>query len=146
MGSAPPAGGGGPAGSSGSSDLTPALDYVKTHGAAGRFGLIVSSEQEAAGAVIAGEPVAAMGGFTGRETVLTAAYLERLIRSGDARYFLLGGSGRFAGPGGSSNAAVSTIESVCSVVPASEWGGSSGSSQATLYDCAGKADAIAGAG
>ena len=30
--------------------------------------------------VIAGEPVAAMGGFTGRETVLTAGYLARLVR------------------------------------------------------------------
>ena len=59
--------------------------------------LIVSSEQEAADAVIQGESVAAMGGFTGRETVLTPAYLSRLVRDGDARYFLVGNGG-FRGP------------------------------------------------
>jgi hypothetical protein len=118
---------------------------VQSHGAASRFGLIVTSEQEAASAVIAGEPVAALGGFTGRETVLDAEYLARLIRDGAARYFLLGGSGRFAGPGGSSNAAVSTIESTCAVVPVADWAGSS-SGQTTLYDCAGAADAIEATG
>ena len=134
-------GGGGGFGTQTSADVTRALAYVEAHGAAQRFGLIVSSEQEAAPYVIAGKPVAAMGGFTGRETVLTNAYLSSLVRSGEARYFLLGGSSGF-GPGGSSNAAASTIESICTAVPSSTWSGSSG---ATLYDCAGKADAIASA-
>jgi hypothetical protein len=83
-----------------------------------------------------------MGGFTGRETVLTNSYLARLVRNGEARYFLLGGGGGFAGPGGSNNAAASTISSTCTAV--SGW--SSTSAQSTLYDCAGKADAIAAAG
>jgi 4-amino-4-deoxy-L-arabinose transferase-like glycosyltransferase len=141
-----PGAGGGPGGlGGGSGDVDAALAYVQSHGAASRFGLIVTSEQEAASAVIAGEPVAALGGFTGRETVLDAEYLARLVRDGDARYFLLGGSGRFAGTGGSSNAAVSTIESTCAVVPAADWAGSS-SGQATLYDCSGAADAIEATG
>ena len=130
----------------GSSDLQAALDYVESHGATSRFGLIVTSEQQAASAVIAGEPVAAMGGFTGRETVLTAEYLAHLIRSGEARYFLLGSGGGFAGPGGSNNAAVSTVESACRIVPSSAWAGSTGSSQSSLYDCSGSADAILGYG
>jgi len=132
----PPAGGvrgGAGFGSSTSSSVDAALAYVKRHGATKRFALIVSSEQEAAPYVIRGESVAAMGGFTGRETVLTPAFLSSLIRSGEARYFLLGGG---AGPGGgSSNAAVSTITSTCTPV----------SSLTGLYDCAGKADAIAAA-
>jgi hypothetical protein len=87
-----------------------------------------------------------MGGFTGRETVLTSSYLARLVRTGEARYFLLGGSGGFAaGPGGTSNPAVSTISSTCAVVPSGKWTSSS-SSGGTLYDCAGKADAIASTG
>ena len=150
-GFAPPSRGAGGAGGGGglgtqttSAEVTRALAYVEAHGAAKRFGLIVSSEQEAAPYVIAGKPVAAMGGFTGRETVLTKAYLSSLVRSGEARYFLLGGSSGF-GPGGSSNAAASTIESICTAVPSSTWSGGSGSSGATLYDCAGKADAIASA-
>jgi hypothetical protein len=135
-----PGGGRGFAGGpGGTSDITAALAYAKAHDPGTRWALIVSSEQEAASAVIRGESVAAMGGFTGRETVLTSAYLARLVRSAEARYFLLGGQGRF-GPGGGNNAAVSTIESTCKQV-------TSGSiSSGTLYDCAGKADAIAAAG
>lgn len=136
---------GGPGGEAGSTGVTAALAYVKAHGAASRFGLIVQSEQQAAQYVIDGEPVAAMGGFTGRETVLTNAYLARLVRNGEARYFLLGGTGFRGGPGGTSNAAVDTISSTCTVVSATAWAGST-SAGGTLYDCAGKADAIADAG
>jgi 4-amino-4-deoxy-L-arabinose transferase-like glycosyltransferase len=131
-------------GSAGSSGIAAALAYVEAHGAAARFGLIVQSEQEAASFVIEGEPIAAMGGFTGRETVLTPSYLARLVRSGEARYFLLGGNQR-GGPGGTSNAAVDTIGSTCKAISSSKWSGGS-SSAGTLYDCAGKADAIAAAG
>ena len=148
---APAAGGGlatpprgGAFGSTASSDITAALTYVNQHGAATRFGLIVTSEQEAAAYVIKGESVAAMGGFTGRETVLTNAYLSSLVRSGEARYFLLGGSGGFGQ--GSNNAAVSTITSTCRAVSSSAWAGASATSSSTLYDCAGKARAIADAG
>jgi 4-amino-4-deoxy-L-arabinose transferase-like glycosyltransferase len=126
-----------------SSDIAAALSYAKGRGAASRFALIVSSEQEAATSVIEGESVAAMGGFTGRETVLTNAYLAGLVRSGQARYFLLGGN-RGIGPGGGANAAASTIESACTEVSSSAW--SSTGSSGTLYDCAGKADTIASTG
>ena len=127
-------------GGSSSTGVDAALSYVESHGAASRFALIVSSEQEAAPYVIAGKPVSSMGGFTGRETVLTHAYLARLVRSGEARYFLLGGQTGI-GPGGGANEGASTVESVCTAVSSSAWGGSG--SGATLYDCAGKAGAIA---
>jgi 4-amino-4-deoxy-L-arabinose transferase-like glycosyltransferase len=137
---------GGPSGfGGGSTDIAAALKYAESHGATARFALIVSSEQEASSYVVKGENVAAMGGFTGRETVLTSSYLSSLVRSGQARYFLLGGSGGF-GPGGQSNAATSLIESTCTAVPSSAWSSGSSSSGSTLYDCAGKADAIAKAG
>jgi 4-amino-4-deoxy-L-arabinose transferase-like glycosyltransferase len=119
----------------GTADIDAALAYVEAHGATSRFTLIVSSEQEAAPYVIAGKPVSSMGGFTGRETVLTNAYLSSLLRRGEARYFLLGGQGGI-GPGGAANAAATTISSTCTAVP-------NVGSGATLYDCAGKADAIA---
>ena len=132
-------------GAASSASITAALKYVEAHGATKRFGLIVQNEQEAATAVIAGEPVASLGGFTGRETVLTNSYLARLISRGEARYFLLGGQSGVGGPGGTSNAAVSTITSICKAVSITSSGASSGGS-ATLYDCAGKAEAIASAG
>ena len=131
----PPGGGGGFGGGT-SSSIQSALTYAQSHGAASRFPLIVTSEQEAAPYVIAGERVASMGGFTGRETVLTNAFLAKLVGSGEARYFLLGATGFGGGPGGGSNTAIQTIQSTCTQV----------SSVSGLYDCAGQADAIAAAG
>ncbi len=125
-----------------------ALAYAKGEAEPGavRFLLILSNEQAAAPLVIDGESVAAMGGFTGRETVLTRPYLSRLVADGDARFFLLGG--RFGGPFGSTNSAFALIESVCEPVPEESWntgGDEDGlSGGQTLYDCAGKAPAIAG--
>ena len=139
---------GGP-GAFGSRDIGPALRYAQAHGPGTRFALIVSSAQEAASAVIRGEPVAAMGGFTGRETVLTNAYLAQLVGSHQARYFLLGGGGGFGPMGGRNNAASSTIASTCRRVTASAWSTAASASTgfgSTLYDCAGSAQAIADAG
>ena len=67
-----------------STEITAALAYAKAHDPGRRWALIVSSEQAAAPSVIKGESVAAMGGFTGRETVLTPAYLvlARPLRRG----------------------------------------------------------------
>jgi hypothetical protein len=92
--------------------------------------------------VIKGESVAAMGGFTGRETVLTSSFLSSLVRSGQARYFLLGSGGAGFGPFGGNNQAVSTITSVCRQI---SYGGSS-AANSSLYDCAGKAAEIAAQG
>src|SRR5205814_5441746 len=126
---------GGAFGGSSTAEIQAALKYVEAHGAGSRFGLIVSSETSAASAVIRGEPVASMGGFTGRETVLTSSLLSSLVRTGQARYFLLGGSSGFGA--GTQNAAVQTITSTCTAVRTSAW--TSFSSTGVLYDCAGKA-------
>ncbi len=129
-------------GGGGAGDIDAALAYAEAHRAGTRFALVVSSEEEAADSVVAGKRVAAMGGFTGRETVLAPSYLAQLLASGEARYFLLGGSGGSGGPGfgfGTANATVSKVESVCTAVDSSAWGGGTG---ATLYDCAGKAAAL----
>ena len=136
----PRAGGFGDGGLGGgdSTEIAAALAYAETHNPGMRWALIVSSEQSAAPLVIKGESVAAMGGFTGRETVLTSSYLSSLVRSGEARYFLLGGTGGSGFRG--SNEAVSLVTSTCKQVAFS------GSSTSTLYDCAGKAAAIAAAG
>ena len=139
-------GGGGARGGFGGADsaaISSALAYAKAHDPGTRWALIVSSEQSAAPAVIKGESVAAMGGFTGRETVLTSSFLSSLVRSGEARYFLLSaGGGRGFGPFGGNNKATSTITSICKKV---SYGGSTSASTSSLYDCAGKAAAIAAA-
>jgi 4-amino-4-deoxy-L-arabinose transferase-like glycosyltransferase len=131
-------GGGTPAGpgrgmSGTSADAEAALAYAKRQGSGTRFTLIVGSEQQAAPLVIEGEDVAAMGGFTGRETVLTDALLERLVSSGEARYFLVGDGVGFRSFG---NEGVDTIASTCTEVSAAEWSGETESTGgSTLYDC-----------
>jgi hypothetical protein len=62
--------------------------------------------------------------------VLTPDYLARLVRDSDARYFLISTGG---GPGGGQNAATTLISSTCRSVTA----------VSGLYDCAGKAQALA---
>jgi 4-amino-4-deoxy-L-arabinose transferase-like glycosyltransferase len=126
--------GGGFGGSADGSSLDEVLAYVTQNGATARFPLIVASEQEAAPSIVSGSKVAAMAGFTGRETVLTPSYLARLVESGDARYFLLG-EGGFGSRG--QNDAVALIESACTRVT-----GWSSDGAGTLYDCAGAADRI----
>ena len=118
-----------------------ALAYAKAHNAGTRWTLIVSSEQAAAPSVIKGESVAAMGGFTGRETVLTLATSPRSSAPGEARYFLLGSAGAGFGPFGGNNAAVSHDH-----VGLHEGLVLLGDLGNALYDCAGKAAAIAAAG
>src|SRR5207237_8657896 len=87
-----PAGVGGPGGATSSSEVAAALEYAKSHGTA-RVALVVQNDEEAAPYVIDGQSIASMGGFTGRETVVSRATLARLVSSGDARHFLLGSGG-----------------------------------------------------
>jgi len=107
-------------------DVQAAVAYVKAHGASTRFGLIVSSQSEAAQYVIDGETVAGIGGFSGREAVVSPSFLASVVADGDARWFLLDGT--------STNAAERAVASVCTVV------------SSNLYDCAGKAAALASSG
>ncbi len=135
-------GGRGGFGGADSASIERALAYAKAHDPGTRWTLIVSSEQAAAPFVIKGESVAAMGGFTGRETVLTSSYLSSLVSSGQARYFLLGSGAAGFGRFGGNNEAVSTITSVCTKISY----GAGTISTSSLYDCAGKAAAIAAQG
>ena len=66
-----------------------------------------------------GEPVMAMGGFTGSDPILTADSVAQLVKDGTVRYFLLGGGG----PGGGSGGATATqwVTSSCTAVPSSAY-------------------------
>jgi 4-amino-4-deoxy-L-arabinose transferase-like glycosyltransferase len=73
-----------------------------------------------------GEPVMAMGGFSGNDPILTAEELARLVAGGTVRFVLVGG-----GPGGSGPVMNWAMQN-CMLVPAEQLGGSS----SRLYDCA----------
>jgi hypothetical protein len=133
-------GGGGPGigggGNGTTTDAESALAYAEANGPGTRWSLIVTSEEEAAPLVIAGARVAAMGGFTGRETVLSPALLSQIVASGQARNFLLGATRSLTR---TVNPSVALVEAACAPVGAAGGG-------ATLYDCAGAAAALAAGG
>jgi 4-amino-4-deoxy-L-arabinose transferase-like glycosyltransferase len=87
----PPGGmaGGGPFGGN-STALTKAAAYVKAHGGGT---IAVSSQQGASDAIInSGVNVAALGGFSGRESEVSVSWLKQAVRDGRVRYVLVDSS------------------------------------------------------
>ncbi len=153
-GGAPPAfaggGFGGPArggfgGPGGDESLTQALAYVNSHGGGA---LAVSSQSSAASAILASDAdVAGVGGFSGRESDVSVSWLAHEVAEGKIRWVLDGEGGAAArGFGGGlpgdtrtgARTAMAAVAKACTAVSL----GSSGSANA-LYDCAGKASALA---
>jgi 4-amino-4-deoxy-L-arabinose transferase-like glycosyltransferase len=142
----------GPFGGDGS--LSQVLSYVRSHGGGT---VAVSSQSSAASAIITQDAaVAGIGGFSGRESEVTGAWLAEEVRSGRIRWVLgngqSGGGGRTL-PGDTragSRAAIAAVAKACRAVsvPASSGAGASGSSSAggaaasTLYDCQCRASQI----
>jgi 4-amino-4-deoxy-L-arabinose transferase-like glycosyltransferase len=86
---APPNRGGGMFGGN-SASLTSALAYVKAHGG-GTIG--VSSQSGAAASIIeSGADVAGLGGFSGRESEVTVAWLKQAVAAGKIRWVLVDGN------------------------------------------------------
>jgi hypothetical protein len=86
-----------------------------------------------------GADVAGIGGFSGRESELTVAWLADAVRAGRIRWVLAPAQGGFGGgPGGDgrtgATTALSAVRDSCTPVP----------SVSGLYDCAGQADALSG--
>jgi 4-amino-4-deoxy-L-arabinose transferase-like glycosyltransferase len=133
--------GGGPFGGT-SQSLKQAVHYAKTHG--GGPGA-AAAQSEAATLAIAGARVAGIGGFSGRESEVSATWLAQEVRAGRIRWVLTGGrprggGGPGGGPGGNtipggrdrrggSSRALGAVATSCKRVSAV--GG--------LYDCAGRA-------
>jgi hypothetical protein len=91
------AGGGGPFGNN-TIGLTEALAYVAKHGG-GTVG--VSSQMGASSPIIrSGANVAAIGGFSGRESQVSIEWLADAVRDGRIRWVIADSSGGFGGPSG----------------------------------------------
>ncbi|HEY7342977.1 MAG TPA: glycosyltransferase family 39 protein [Ktedonobacterales bacterium] len=128
---------GGPANGNGGQSLQvneQLLAYLEAHRGSARYLLATLSSQTAAPYIIAsGQPVIALGGFSGSDQILTVSQLQALVSSGAIRYFLLdGGGGGFGGNGGGNGQLVSWVTSNCTQVAASEYGGAT---SGTLYAC-----------
>jgi 4-amino-4-deoxy-L-arabinose transferase-like glycosyltransferase len=143
------------------------LSYVKQHGGGT---IAVSSQTSASSAIIAsGTKVAGIGGFSGRESSVSTAWLAQRVRSGAIRWVLgeQSATQSFRGlPGDTragSKAAITAVEKACRKVTLSTSAGTAsagtagagttsggagstaGSASTSLYDCQGRADALASA-
>ncbi|HKT37991.1 MAG TPA: hypothetical protein VJR48_06430, partial [Ktedonobacterales bacterium] len=107
------------------------LAYLEAHRGSARYLLAALNSQTAAPYIIAsGQPVIALGGFSGSDQILSLSQLQALVNSGAIRYFLLDGGG--GGFGGGNGQLVSWVASSCTQVAASDYGGAS---SGTLYAC-----------
>jgi 4-amino-4-deoxy-L-arabinose transferase-like glycosyltransferase len=123
-------GGGGPFG--GDASLTAALAYARTHGG----GTVAVSSQNGAGQqVIDGANVAAIGGFSGNESQVTAQWLADAVRANKIRFVLTRDGGGFSGGRTGSRSVMAAVQQTCAKV--------SSSSVSGLYDCKGHAAALA---
>ena len=146
---APPQGGFGGGGMfGGSSNITEVLAYTKANGGGT---VAVSSQQGASDAIIrSNADVAGIGGFSGRESEPSVSWFAQEVRDGDIRWVLTGGQmgGGMGGDGrAGSNAVMTAVGNVCTAIPSSAYEGttSGSTSSSGLYDCRGKADALADA-
>jgi 4-amino-4-deoxy-L-arabinose transferase-like glycosyltransferase len=153
--------GGGPGAMFGGEDLSSILEYTEAHGGGT---IAVDSQSGASSAIIeGGAEVAGIGGFSGKESSVSAAWLEERIESGAIAWIYTSGLGGMTGgpgvsaatgesgggqsaPGGGtgdtrtgSESAIDTVVKQCTAVSASayEAGSESGSSSGTLYRCGG---------
>jgi 4-amino-4-deoxy-L-arabinose transferase-like glycosyltransferase len=124
--------GGGPFGGN-SAGLNTALAYAKAHGGGT---VTVSSQQGASQSIIAsGANVAAIGGFSGRESEVSVAWFANAVQSGSIRW-VIGASSGGGMPQDSRVGASKVLAAVAKTCPKITTGG------VTLYDCQGQASAL----
>ncbi|HTA33147.1 MAG TPA: glycosyltransferase family 39 protein [Solirubrobacteraceae bacterium] len=143
----------------GGSVTTSILTYVKQHG--GGTIAVASQSNAASSILIQNANVAGIGGFSGRESDVSVSWLASEVRAGKIRWVLdeQGSTGTARGlPGDTRTGAKTAMKAVakaCVAVTLPSSGSGSGSASgaanassaaATLYDCQGRASALASVG
>ena len=131
-------GGGGPGGfGADSATLNAVVRYTDAHGG-GTIG--VESQSSAATEILsANANIAGLGGFSGRESTVSATWIAQQVESGHLRWIVTESSGGGA-PGDTrtgSKAALSIVAQACSAVSVTANG-----TKVKLYDCLGRGSAI----
>jgi 4-amino-4-deoxy-L-arabinose transferase-like glycosyltransferase len=139
--------GGGPGGLGGdTASLNAAVRYARAHGG-GTIG--VASQSSAAAAILdQNANVAGLGGFSGRESSVTVAWLAMEVRDGHLRWVISSSSSGHQGaslPGDSRQGSQKALTAVAKACRAVTLSGST-SNNSTMYDCQGRAAAILAAG
>jgi 4-amino-4-deoxy-L-arabinose transferase-like glycosyltransferase len=135
-------GAGGPGGfGSNASSLNAAIRYAEQHGG-GVIG--VSSQSSAADAIVSSNAeVAGLGGFSGRESSVSASWIAHAVAAGHLRWVIVEETQGGGLPGDTrtgSQTATNVVASTCRKITLSTSG-----STVTMYDCQGRAAAILGA-
>jgi 4-amino-4-deoxy-L-arabinose transferase-like glycosyltransferase len=151
----PPGGGavgrGGPAGGFGggaaapgggfgadSTDLAAVIRYADSHGG-GTIG--VESQSTAAALILQMHAnIAGLGGFSGRESSVTVAWLAAEVRSGHLRWIVVDGTQAGDLPGDTRTGSQTAFDAVARACRAVDL--SPGNGTVSLYDCAGRSAAI----
>ncbi|NUQ96680.1 MAG: mannosyltransferase, partial [Streptomyces sp.] len=116
------------------------LDYTTAHRGSVRYVFATTSWSGASPYILAkGADVLPLGGFTGQVPFPTQSQFQQLVTSGKLKYVLVSGSGRGMGATFGNSAAGTTsttqitkwVESTCTLVPASAYGGTQSSVAAT---------------
>jgi 4-amino-4-deoxy-L-arabinose transferase-like glycosyltransferase len=114
--------------------------YVSAHGDGAAYLLAVQSWTAASPYILAtGQEIMPLGGFSGSVPSPTLAHFRELVKYGQLKYVLLGGTGQRAGPSSASGDSQATaitrwVERSCKAVPARDYGAGSANPQ-TLYEC-----------
>ncbi|QAT50807.1 glycosyltransferase family 39 protein [Caproiciproducens sp. NJN-50] len=123
---------------SGTSSDSALITFLEKNNTGEKYLLAVSSASEAEPIILAtGKPVMAVGGFSGTNRSLTVEKLEQMVKSGELKYYMVGGRGGMGG--NSSDEVTQWVEQHGTAVDSSVWSSSSdsglvtGGSQ-TLYD------------
>jgi 4-amino-4-deoxy-L-arabinose transferase-like glycosyltransferase len=104
--------------------------YLKANKGNATWLVAVSSAQSASSIILStGEPVIAMGGFTGSDPAMTVDKLKAYVASGQLKYVLVGGRG---GPDRGGNEVTAWVEKNGTAVDTSAYGGTQ--SGQTLYE------------
>jgi 4-amino-4-deoxy-L-arabinose transferase-like glycosyltransferase len=136
-GGTPPSGAGFGAGGAGAGSSTDSAlaTYLEANKGSSTWIVAMTSAMQAGSLELStGDPVMAMGGFTGSDPAPSLAQIQAYVASGQLRYVLVDGNGG-GGPGGNSSTASAVTAWVTSVGKVVDYGGSSG----TLYDLSGVA-------
>jgi 4-amino-4-deoxy-L-arabinose transferase-like glycosyltransferase len=123
----------------GGASLKAAEQYVSQHGG-GEIG--VSSQSTAATAILDGYTnVAGLGGFSGRESSVTASWIAMEVREGRLRWVIDDGTSQGGGlPGDSRTGSQAAIDVVAKTCPAVTLSGNG--TNGRMYDCLGRSAAI----
>ncbi len=93
------------------------ISFLEKNKGSAKYLLVVSSSQSADSIIIkTGEPVMALGGFSGSDNILTLSQFKELVKKGEVRYVMTGGMDR-----GSNSEIMNWVRENGKLVPTSQW-------------------------